>query len=38
MHLRGLAGEHLLGEVVDDVPVVTGETRDEPAHVVAALH
>ena len=34
----GLAGEHLLGEVVDDVAVVAGETGDERAGVLAALH
>ena len=34
----GLAGQHLLGEVVDDVAVVAGEPGDERAGVVAALH
>ena len=34
----GLAGQHLLGEVVDDVAVVAGEPGDERADVVAALH
>ena len=30
--------QHLLDEVVDDVPVVTGEAGDEPGHVLAAGH
>ena len=37
-HLLGLAGEDLLDEIVDDVPVVAGEAGDEAGDVVAALH
>jgi hypothetical protein len=33
----GLPPEHLLGEVVDDVPVVTREGRDEGGRVGATL-
>ena len=36
--LLGLALQHLLDEVVDDVPVVAGEAGDEAGDVVAALH
>ena len=38
MDIRGLAGKDLLGQVVDDVAVVTGEPGDEGGGVVAALH
>ena len=34
----GLALQHLLGQVVDDVAVVPGEAGDEPGGVVASLH
>ena len=36
--MLGLALQHLLGQVVDDVAVVAGEPRDEAGDVVAALH
>jgi hypothetical protein len=35
-HLARLMGEHLLHEVVDDVPVVTGEPGDEGAGILPA--
>ncbi len=34
----GLASQNLLGEIVDDVAVVAGETRDERARIVAPLY
>ena len=36
-HVRRLAVEHLVGEVVDDESVVAGEARDEPGPVVSVL-
>src|SRR6266581_7633182 len=36
--ILGLALQDLLNEVVDDVPVVSGETRNERAQIVASLH
>ena len=33
----GLADEHLLDEVVDDVPIVAREAGDEPGGVLASL-
>ena len=35
--LEGLAIQHLVSEVVDDEPIVTGELRDERRRVVPAL-
>jgi len=35
--VAGLAGKHLLGEVVHDVVVVAGETGDEGAGVGSTL-
>ena len=34
----GLALQDLLGEVVDDVPVIPGEARDEAGDIVSPLH
>ena len=34
----GLTLQHLLGQVVHDVTVITGEAGDEAGHVVPALH
>jgi hypothetical protein len=36
-HVGGLAGQHLLGQVVHDEPVVAGEPGDRRAGVVAVL-
>ena len=36
-HVVGLPRQHLVDEVVDHMPVVTGERGDEPADVVAPL-
>ncbi len=38
MHLGGLALQHLLDEVVDEVAVVPGELRDERPRVLAPRH